>query len=224
MGTRPSDTPKSTAVTDGPDAAREKAVKEAARKKERFAAPSTKTAKAEAVAAPATVTAVSVATVNAMLEEAGKTEFASWKQEFGKKYASGAEEEKAFANFAANARLSKTMNAILKQPATKLSERSDQPLPTRSGATAPPKTSGSDDAARQKAEEAAKMLQAKALEEAKNIEASPPETSSSSVMTKVWLSVERGSKSAPPAPRGFAKRFPRTTRFFRSVFGRGASP
>ena len=158
------------------------------------------------------------------VEEAGKTEFASWKQEFGKKYASGAEEEKAFANFAANARLSKTMNAILKQPATKLSERSDQPLPTRSGATAPPKTSGSDDAARQKAEEAAKMLQAKALEEAKNIEASPPETSSSSVMTKVWLSVERGSKSAPPAPRGFAKRFPRTTRFFRSVFGRGASP
>ena len=35
---------------------------------------------------------------------------------------------KSRANFAANARLSKTMNAILGQPATKLSARSDQAL------------------------------------------------------------------------------------------------
>ena len=72
-----------------------------------------------------------VGEVKEMLDAASKTEFEAWKKKFGKRYASSTEEATAFANFAANARLSKVMNAILKQPATKLSARSDQPVPRK---------------------------------------------------------------------------------------------
>ena len=235
--------PKTTARTVSAVAKREKAIKEAARKRQRFAwrdqgaSKNTKAVGAEeaqlskfeqsvrgmevsptASAPSKTKAAAATATVDEMLKEADKAEFASWKQEFGKKYASGAEEETAFANFAANARLSKTMNAILKQPATRLCERSDQPLPTLTGAK-PAAATGKDDAARKKAEEVAKMLQAKALEEAKveTETASPPDSAASVLKTDS----KPAARAAAPAPSGFAKNFPRTTRLFRALFGRG---
>ena len=122
------------APTTDNDAARAKVIKEAARKRERFASPAKKAA---AVAAPAASVAPPTATVNEMLDEASEADFKAWKETFGKKYAPGAEEATAFANFAANARLSKTMNAILQQPATRLSARSDQPVPLGGAASAP---------------------------------------------------------------------------------------
>ena len=72
-----------------------------------------------------------VGEVKEMLDEASKAEFEAWKKTFKKRYSSATEEATAFANFAENARLSKVMNAILKQPATKLSARSDQPVPRK---------------------------------------------------------------------------------------------
>ena len=87
--------------------------------------------------APAAVVAIETATVDAMLAEADRAEFDAWKAKFRKEYSTPEEDATAFANVLANARLSKRVNAILKQPATRLSARSDQPVPLGGASPAP---------------------------------------------------------------------------------------
>ena len=83
------------------------------------------------------VVAIETATVDAMLAEADRAEFDAWKSTFGKEYSTPEEEATAFTNVLANARLSKRVNAVLKQPATSLSARSDQAVPLGGASPAP---------------------------------------------------------------------------------------
>ena len=84
---------------------------------------------APAAAGAADTTPQPMTAVDQMLADATQAEFEQWKKAFGKRYYTKESQAAAFENFRENSRISKTMNAILKQPATKLSSRSDQPPP-----------------------------------------------------------------------------------------------
>ena len=76
----------------------------------------------------ARVSVVRPAEVDDYIVETQKAEFAEWKTSFKKSYSSEDEEATAYSNFVKNWKLSKKMNAILKQPATSLNANADQAL------------------------------------------------------------------------------------------------
>ena len=85
-------------------------------------------APAAAASEPTAAAPVNGIVTDAMVYEGQQAEFAAWKSEFGKSYGSSADEATAFANFVENSALSKRMNAILKEPATRPNANADKPL------------------------------------------------------------------------------------------------